>query len=207
MSAEKYGYMADQAASRYGIPIPIFRSLIQTESGWNAQALGKSGDTGLTQLTPIIYKSDQYKTNPWNPQDNLNTGAKFLSDLQKKYGNWRDALSHYNAGFNLSKGRGYADKVLNGAITYNPTVADLKNLTSGRSYTPILDAAKAGQDPTKVAAEDKAMNDKINTADDTPLQKKISEFFHWFAERIGIKLILGVVVVILIYLAITRMIK
>lgn len=100
-------------ADELGIPANIFTGMIEKESGWNPRAVGTSGDIGLGQLTPVIYKSDQYKTNPWNPIDNLRTSAKFLRDEFNRLGSWRDALAAYNSGWNPNaKGYAYADDIL-----------------------------------------------------------------------------------------------
>ena len=103
-------------ADELGIPANIFTGMIEKESGWNPRAVGSSGDIGLGQLTPVIYKSDQYKTNPWNPIDNLRTSAKFLRDEFNRLGSWRDALAAYNSGWNPNaKGYAYADDILSKA--------------------------------------------------------------------------------------------
>lgn len=117
MAIDQYSGLIDDAANRYGIPTNIFRSLVQTESSGNAYAVSSAGAKGLAQLMPIIYRDNEYGAaiDPFNPAANLDRGAAFLSDMYKKYGNWDDALSHYNAGFNLEAGRGYAQKVLTGA--------------------------------------------------------------------------------------------
>lgn len=115
--ADFNGYI-ESAAAKYGVPPAIVRSVVDVESRGNPRALGKNGDVGLMQLTPVIYKSDKYKADPWNPEQNINSGTKFLADLYKQYGNWKDALSHYNAGnresVRTTKGYAYADKVLAG---------------------------------------------------------------------------------------------
>lgn len=203
MSVEKYGSIADQAALKYGIPIPIFRSLIQTESSWNSGALGTSGDSGLTQLTPRIYK--YLNVNPWNPNENLDGGARFLSELYGKYGNWEDSLAHYNAGFNLKAGRGYADKVLKGAQGLgldSESVLAASN-KAAKSITPILDAAKNGGDVVTAAGAPPIQGDENLTT----LQKYMKEFFDYFKMQFGVKLVLGFVIVLLLYLAITRLVK
>lgn len=117
MAINQYIPDINAAADRYGIPQNIFQSVIQTESGGNAYEVSPAGAKGLGQLMPIIYRANEYggAIDPFNPRDNLDRSAAFLSDMFKKYGNWDDALSHYNAGFNLSAGRGYAQKVLAGA--------------------------------------------------------------------------------------------
>lgn len=126
----------ESAAAKYGVPPAIVRSVIDVESKGNPRALGKSGDVGLMQLTPIIYKSDKYRADPWNPEQNINSGVKFLGDLYKQYGNWKDALSHYNAGnresVRTSKGYAYANKVLAGAGLNN----EIKQI-EGQDVAPI----------------------------------------------------------------------
>jgi len=116
MTIDQYIPDINAAADRYGIPQNIFQSVIQTESSGNAYAVSPAGAKGLGQLMPIIYRANEYGAaiDPFNPRDNLDRSAAFLSDMYKKYGNWDDALSHYNAGFNLQAGRGYAQKVLSG---------------------------------------------------------------------------------------------
>lgn len=117
MAIDQYIPDINNAADRYGIPQNIFQSVIKTESSGNAYAVSPAGAKGLGQLMPIIYRANEYggAIDPFNPRDNLDRSAAFLSDMFKKYGNWNDALSHYNAGFNLQAGRGYAQKVLAGA--------------------------------------------------------------------------------------------
>ena len=206
MSVEKYGSIADTAAQKYGVPIPIFRSLINTESGWNPQALGKSGDSGLTQLTPRIYK--YLGVNPWNPQQNLEGGAKFLSELYGKYKNWDDALAHYNAGFNLKNGRSYAEKVLRGAGNFMPEGGQVVQLIKNQSFTPILDAAKRGDDPTKIAAQTQAETMAIK--DESTAEKILTNISTWFEKRaksFAPKIVLFILVIILLYLSVTRLIK
>lgn len=187
----KYEPIADAAADKYGIPRDLFRSLINVESGWKPYARSKAGAVGLTQLTGVIYKSDQYRSNPYNPQQNIEVGARFLSDLHKQYGgNWYDALSHYNAGFNLSAGRGYAMKVMaGGGIDVSQYVKDFKpSVTSG--------AKVANKSVFDKYADDAA------TIEKTWLQQQLQEIYDFFKEKIlgNLKnLVLFVAAVILLW--------
>lgn len=110
---DQYKGYANKYADQYGIPQNIFNSLIQTESSWNSRAVSNKGAVGLGQIMPATAK--ELGVDPWNPEQNVEGSARFLSQQYKKYGNWQDALSYYNAGHNLSAGRGYAAKVLAGA--------------------------------------------------------------------------------------------
>lgn len=118
---EIYYPLAESVAAEYGIPANIFTGMIEKESGWNPRAVGPSGDIGLGQLTPVIYKSEQYKSNPWNPIENLRTSAKFLRDEFNRLGSWRDALAAYNSGWNPNaRGYAYADDILSKAGDIQP---------------------------------------------------------------------------------------
>lgn len=198
MSEAKYGSIADGIAAQYGVPPAIMRSVIQTESGWRPYAVGKAGDLGIMQLTPVIYKSAQYKTQPFDPVSSMQTGARFLSDLFKQYGNWNDALSHYNAGFNLNNGRAYAAKVLNGAGLATPE--DIARVTKNESFTPTLNKSVAGSNQG---------GDELKLAKpDTWLQEKMSEFFAWFGERFkaaSVKIVIVLIIVISLWFAFKKL--
>jgi hypothetical protein len=52
----------------------------------------------------------------YSPPSNLEAGARYLAAQFQRFGNWRDALSAYNAGAsNMQAGRGYADAILGSA--------------------------------------------------------------------------------------------
>jgi len=84
------------AANTYGIPGNLFAALINQESGYNPNAIGTSGEIGLTQLMPAT--AAELGVNPNIPQQNLLGGAKYLSQQYQTFGNWTQALEAYNAG-------------------------------------------------------------------------------------------------------------
>lgn len=130
-----YYPQAVSIADEHGIPADIFTGMIEKESGWNPRAVGASGDIGLGQLTPVIYKSEQYKSNPWNPIENLRTSAKFLRDEFNRLGSWRDALAAYNSGWNPNaKGYAYADDVLSKAGDPEPSTTDSVFTKAGKLF-------------------------------------------------------------------------
>ena len=113
--------IADVVANAAGIPPAILKGVITQESTWNVNAVSGVGAYGLTQLMPGTAK--EMGVNPYDPIDNMRGGAKYLSQLFDKYGNWNDALAAYNMGPN-----GY-DKVLKGKRT-------LPNETA--KYVPLV---------------------------------------------------------------------
>jgi len=92
----KYLGKARRAANRYRIPADLFFRLIQQESGWNPKALSPVGAIGLTQLMPGTAK--YLRVDPYDPVQNLDGGARYLSEQYKRFGSWRLALAAYNAG-------------------------------------------------------------------------------------------------------------
>ncbi|MCF8567721.1 lytic transglycosylase domain-containing protein [Alicyclobacillus tolerans] len=87
-----------QAAAKYGIPANMIAAVMQNESGGKNGLTSSAGAQGLMQIMPS--NDNAYGiTNPWNPQQNINAGAKMLSQLyQKFHGNWSAALGAYNGG-------------------------------------------------------------------------------------------------------------
>lgn len=89
---------ADKAANRYGINPGIYRALVGQESRWKTNARSPVGATGLTQLMPDTARSVGV-TNPLDPVQSLNGGAKYLKQQLNRFGgDYRKALAAYNAG-------------------------------------------------------------------------------------------------------------
>ena len=89
--------LADAAADKYGLPRRLVRSVISTESGFEARAVSPKGAIGLMQLMPAT--AEALGADPRDPAQNVDAGARYLRDLLEKYdgGLWH-ALAAYNAG-------------------------------------------------------------------------------------------------------------
>jgi soluble lytic murein transglycosylase-like protein len=88
-------------ARKYRVDGDLMVKLIQNESRWDPYAVGRSGDIGLGQLTPVIWDSKthtEYNCNPLNPRENIEVSIKYYADLKKKFGDDRLALTAYNSG-------------------------------------------------------------------------------------------------------------
>jgi soluble lytic murein transglycosylase-like protein len=93
-----YDQLINESSVRYGVDAQLIRSVIQTESGYNSDAISKSGAKGLMQLMDATAASLGV-SNSYDPEQNINGGTKFLSYLLHKYeGNEQVALAAYNAG-------------------------------------------------------------------------------------------------------------
>jgi|GEM_PF-1369758 len=140
--------MIQNAASRYGVDAALIKAVIHAESGFNPNAKSHVGAQGLMQLMP---KTAAWLgvSNPWDPQQNINGGAKYLAFLMRDFnGDMSKAIAAYNAGQgNVRKHKGippfaetqkYVPKVLGfyqgyggtGSPTTAPMVANADGTTS-----------------------------------------------------------------------------
>lgn len=137
--------LATQYANQYGIPTNIFQALVAKESSWNPTAQSPNSTSyGYTQLTAGT--ALQMGVNATDPASNLEGGAKYLSQMFTKFGNWNDALLHYNQGPNatsataLANGQQYASSVMtlaNTAPATSPTPAPADKPTTGTLDTVL----------------------------------------------------------------------
>ncbi|KUJ80883.1 lytic transglycosylase [Ruegeria marisrubri] len=92
----QYLQLARDAARKHNIPEDLFLRLVQQESGWNPTAKSHKGALGLAQLMPQTARL--LGVNPYDPKQNLEGGARYLSWQYRKFKSWRLALAAYNAG-------------------------------------------------------------------------------------------------------------
>ena len=96
--ASRYRAVVRATAQAEGIEPELIHAVITAESGYNPSALSHKGAVGLMQLMPDT--AAQYGvTNPRDPAQNLNAGARHLRYLLDKFDNDMTlALAAYNAG-------------------------------------------------------------------------------------------------------------
>jgi soluble lytic murein transglycosylase-like protein len=87
-------------AKRAGLDEKLAMMLVSAESGFDSKARSKVGAMGLTQLMPATADALGVR-DPWNPQENLAGGFRYLRSLIDRFdGDRRLALAAYNAGPN-----------------------------------------------------------------------------------------------------------
>lgn len=110
-------------ASKYSLDPLVFEAMIRWESGFNASVINTEhtkvkanhsiglGEVKLATARLLGYKGtyDQLR----DPDTNLEYAAMYLAKQFERYGNYRQALSAYNAGTATMNNKFYVDRALN----------------------------------------------------------------------------------------------
>lgn len=89
--------LIERAAGDAGIDAKLLEAVVSAESGFDPRARSRAGAMGLTQLMPDTARSLGV-TDPFDPIQNLNGGAKYLAQMLGRFGSTELALAAYNAG-------------------------------------------------------------------------------------------------------------
>ena len=90
--------VVQSASGRYRLDPDLVNSVIKAESNFNARAVSPKGAQGLMQLMPGT-ASQLGVPNAFDPQANVEGGAKYLRELLERYNfDLVKALAAYNAG-------------------------------------------------------------------------------------------------------------
>lgn len=85
------------AACEAGVPVRLFDALLSQESRYRPFARSHAGAMGMSQLMPGTAR-ELGVSDPWDVQDNLSGGARYLRQQLDRFGSWELALAAYNAG-------------------------------------------------------------------------------------------------------------
>lgn len=95
---DDYDHIISHYCQIYGMDDELVKLIIEKESQFNPRAVSKSGAIGLMQLMPETAEALGVK-DPYNPQENIKGGVKFLRDLFDKFGGDLElTLAAYHAG-------------------------------------------------------------------------------------------------------------
>jgi len=89
--------LVEEYARKYEMDPRLVKKLVQVESGFNPQAVSPKGAMGLMQLMPDTCR-DLGVENPFDVQENLEGGLRYLKGLMEQFQDVRLALAAYNAG-------------------------------------------------------------------------------------------------------------
>jgi soluble lytic murein transglycosylase-like protein len=94
----QFSELINAAAQKHGVDPALLKGLIRQESNFNPNAKSPAGAAGLCQLMPGTAAALGC-TNPLDPAQAIDAGAKYLSQQLKAFGgDPRKALAAYNAG-------------------------------------------------------------------------------------------------------------
>ena len=100
-----YNDLINQAAVKYNLDPNLIKSVMRLESQFKRKALSCSGAMGLMQLMPGTAASLGV-TDAYDPEQNIDGGAKYLRKQINRFGDVRLALAGYYTGPNRVAGYG-----------------------------------------------------------------------------------------------------
>lgn len=93
-----YDEIIHKAAKQFSVDTNLIKAVIMAESSFDPYAVSESGAQGLMQLMPDT-AADMRVNNPFDPEENIFGGTKYLGLLLKKFKqDKRLAVAAYNVG-------------------------------------------------------------------------------------------------------------
>lgn len=121
---DSYRHMIVEKSVKYGIDPKLLYAVVAKESGGNPNAKSGAGAMGLAQLMPATAR-ELGVLNPYDPEQNLEGAAKYLSQLQKLYkGDTSLMLAAYNSGMGNVRKAGYTVPKIKETQQYVATILD-----------------------------------------------------------------------------------
>lgn len=93
----KYDPIIKQTSEKYRLHPELLKSVIKVESNGDPKAISKAGAKGLMQLADTT-ASDMGVKNVFNPDQNIEGGARYLRHLIDRFKDIKKALAAYNSG-------------------------------------------------------------------------------------------------------------
>jgi soluble lytic murein transglycosylase-like protein len=91
--------LIENASRMHGVPYALLLAVMQAESSFNPAAVSSVGAVGLMQIMPATGKRYGVHANLFDPQKNIDVGARYLKDLLIIFhGDIELAVAAYNAG-------------------------------------------------------------------------------------------------------------
>lgn len=124
MKLDRYHALVEKAAREHQLDRALLSAVIMVESGFDPNAVSRRGAVGLMQLMPAT--AQRYGiTDPYDPAQNIQAGAKYLRYLMKKFNNDISlTLAAYNAGEATIQRYGNRLPPYQETIMYVPKVMD-----------------------------------------------------------------------------------
>ncbi|MEO5378402.1 MAG: lytic transglycosylase domain-containing protein [Magnetococcus sp. DMHC-6] len=95
--ASEHEILIERVANQEGMDPALLKAMVATESGFDPSQVSSKGAVGLMQLMPDTAQR-MGVFNPYNPEQNLRGGARYMRYLMGLYPDLHLALAAYNAG-------------------------------------------------------------------------------------------------------------
>jgi soluble lytic murein transglycosylase-like protein len=95
-SAAPYLDAIHAAELAYGLPYNLLARVIAKESGFNPEAVSPAGALGIAQFEPDT--AAELGVDPFDPESAIDGAARYLAELNGRFGTWPLALAAYNWG-------------------------------------------------------------------------------------------------------------
>lgn len=137
-----FAYKKEIAAcgNKYGLDNGLLASIIFCESRFNKNAVSKKGAIGLMQIMPTTAKSFAFdnenfdESELFDPQTNIEIGARLIRYLFDKYYNENIVLACYNAGEGAARAWIKNGELDEDSITFGETKAYIKKVQKMKKY-------------------------------------------------------------------------
>ncbi|MCU0668710.1 MAG: lytic transglycosylase domain-containing protein [Myxococcota bacterium] len=96
-SPAAYDQLIARIAARHGLPAAMVKAVVKAESNFQPHARSHKGAQGLMQLMPATAE-DMGVDDPFEAEDNVQGGSRYLRAMYERFGDWEHALAAYNAG-------------------------------------------------------------------------------------------------------------
>lgn len=150
-----------EIALQEGVHPTLVYAVMNQESSFRPQAVSAKGAIGLMQLMPETAR--RFKVNPFNMQENVRGGCRYLRFLLIKFGGRLDlALAGYNAGENAVIKYGYNIPPFQETKNYVAKILNSLNITFNLSQKPNSNRISKSKRPnTSQKSEKSARKDEI----------------------------------------------
>ena len=114
----KLDEIVENVSRKFGVDKDLSISVIKQEYSFQPNCVSEAGAMGLMQLMPSTAK-EMGVNNPFDMEENINGGTKYLKGLLDMYGNSKElALAAYNAGPGTLQNRGVKNTSDIGKLPY-----------------------------------------------------------------------------------------
>lgn len=181
-SQQEVARMVESEAIRQGVDPNFAMAIAEQESRFRQSARSGVGATGVMQLMPGTAAG--LRVNPYNTQDNIRGGVKYIKQLQGMFGDRYDLIAAgYNAGH-------YRQSLQNGQIPNIPETQDYVRKVSAyyeRNKAENGDRAPTGTETTEpeTVSDTTSCGEQLKKAVDRNTQAQVERATTWnaFAQK------------------------